>query len=56
VSNRGVLPDYLSQGRLILSVGLGFPSDAEIAHFGEGLDPKIRAAKLDEGLDILTGL
>lgn len=48
--------DHLSQGRLILAVGLGFPPDAEFAHFGEDPDAKVRAAKLDEGLDILAGL
>lgn len=48
--------DHLSQGRLILTVGLGFPPEAEFAHFGEDPDPKVRAAKLDEGLDILAGL
>jgi alkanesulfonate monooxygenase SsuD/methylene tetrahydromethanopterin reductase-like flavin-dependent oxidoreductase (luciferase family) len=48
--------DHLSQGRLILTVGLGYPPAAEFAHFGEDPDPKARAAKLDEGLDILAGL
>ena len=48
--------DHLSKGRLILTVGLGFPPDAEFAHFGEDPDAKIRAAKLDEGLAILAGL
>ena len=48
--------DHLSNGRLILSVGLGEPAQAEFAHFGEEPDPRIRAKKLDEGLEILTGL
>lgn len=48
--------DHLSGGRLILGVGLGEPPDAEFAQFGEETDAKIRAAKLDEGLDVLTGL
>jgi alkanesulfonate monooxygenase SsuD/methylene tetrahydromethanopterin reductase-like flavin-dependent oxidoreductase (luciferase family) len=48
--------DHLSQGRLILTVGLGHPPEAEFAHFGEDPDAKVRAAKLDEGLDILVGL
>lgn len=48
--------DRLSGGRLILGVGLGFPPDAEFEYFGEDSDAKIRAQKLDEGLDILTGL
>ena len=48
--------DHLSGGRLILTVGLGFPPDADFAQFGEEPDAKVRAAKLDEGLEILTGL
>ncbi len=48
--------DHLSKGRLTLAVGLGEPPGAEFAHFGEDPDPKIRAAKLDEGLEILVGL
>jgi alkanesulfonate monooxygenase SsuD/methylene tetrahydromethanopterin reductase-like flavin-dependent oxidoreductase (luciferase family) len=47
--------DNLSNGRLILGVGLGFlPSG--FAEFGEVTDRKARAELLDEGLDILTGL
>ena len=48
--------DHLSNGRLTLSVGLGYPPDAEFSQFGEDPDPKVRAAKLDEGLEILVGL
>jgi alkanesulfonate monooxygenase SsuD/methylene tetrahydromethanopterin reductase-like flavin-dependent oxidoreductase (luciferase family) len=48
--------DNLSGGRLILSVGLGEPGDAEFAAFGEEADPRVRAEKLDEGLDVLNGL
>ena len=48
--------DHLSGGRLILGVGLGFPPDAEFASFGEDPDARTRAQKLDEGLDVLTGL
>lgn len=48
--------DHLSGGRLIFSVGLGYPPDAEFANFGENPDGKVRANKLDEGLDILVGL
>lgn len=47
--------DNLSDGRIILSVGLGYvPSGFEA--FGEVTHRKIRAELLDEGLDILTGL
>lgn len=48
--------DHLSGGRLILGVGLGDPPNLEFAQFGEEADDRIRAAKLDEGLDILNGL
>ena len=48
--------DQLSGGRLILGVGLGYPPDKEFARLGEDADDRIRAQKLDEGLDILTGL
>ena len=46
--------DQLSGGRLILGIGLGASHD--FAAFGEETDPKTRAGKLDEGLEILTGL
>jgi alkanesulfonate monooxygenase SsuD/methylene tetrahydromethanopterin reductase-like flavin-dependent oxidoreductase (luciferase family) len=47
--------DNLSGGRVILSVGLG-AVDTGFARFGEETDRKIRAERLDEGLDVLTGL
>jgi alkanesulfonate monooxygenase SsuD/methylene tetrahydromethanopterin reductase-like flavin-dependent oxidoreductase (luciferase family) len=47
--------DNLSNGRVILSVGLGhLPTGFE--EFGEVTDRKMRAELLDEGLEILTGL
>ncbi len=48
--------DRLSNGRFIMGVGLGEPPDKEFEAFGEDPDPKVRAEKLDEGLDILNGL
>ncbi len=48
--------DQLSNGRLILGVGLGYPPDVEFGMFGEDADDKVRAGKLDEGLAILAGL
>lgn len=48
--------DHLSGGRLILGVGLGFHQREEFESLGEDGDPKVRAEKLDEGLDVLTGL
>jgi len=48
--------DVLSGGRLILGVGLGSQADEEYTAFGEDGDVHARAARLDEGLAILTGL
>lgn len=48
--------DHLSGGRLVLGVGLGDPVDAEFTPFGEDSEARARAAKLDEGLEILAGL
>jgi len=47
--------DNLSNGRVILSVGLGAINTGFEA-FGEVTDRKTRAELLDEGLDILAGL
>lgn len=47
--------DQLSRGRVTLGVGLGFPPE-EYTTFGEDGDERVRARKLDEGLDVLTGL
>jgi alkanesulfonate monooxygenase SsuD/methylene tetrahydromethanopterin reductase-like flavin-dependent oxidoreductase (luciferase family) len=44
--------DHLSGGRVILGVGLGAPTE-EFANFGEEAGGRIRAARLDEGLDLL---
>ncbi len=48
--------DHLSKGRMILSVGLGEPPEVEYKAFGEESDLKVRAKKLEEGIDILIGL
>lgn len=48
--------DQLSGGRLILGAGLGFPADAEFELFGEYSEDRVRAARLDEGLEVLAGL
>jgi alkanesulfonate monooxygenase SsuD/methylene tetrahydromethanopterin reductase-like flavin-dependent oxidoreductase (luciferase family) len=48
--------DHLSGGRLTVGVGLGGPPGLEYGDFGEDTDPRTRAAKLDEGLDVLRGL
>jgi len=48
--------DRLSDGRLVVGVGMGFPPEAEFEHFGEDGDRKVHARRLDEGLEILKGL
>ena len=48
--------DRLSNGRLILGVGLGDPVQWDFGFFDDETDAKTRARRLDEGLDVLTGL
>ena len=48
--------DRLSNGRLILPVGLGAVDDRGVTGLGETADRKTRAERLDEGLEILIGL
>jgi alkanesulfonate monooxygenase SsuD/methylene tetrahydromethanopterin reductase-like flavin-dependent oxidoreductase (luciferase family) len=56
VARETVTIDHLSGGRLILGVGLGHPADLEFAAFGEEPDDRHRAQRLDEALEVLTGL
>jgi alkanesulfonate monooxygenase SsuD/methylene tetrahydromethanopterin reductase-like flavin-dependent oxidoreductase (luciferase family) len=48
--------DHLSNGRLVLPVGLGAIDDGGFSKVGEEIDRKLRAKRLDEGLAILAGL
>lgn len=49
--------DHLSKGRLIFAAGLGAcPDDEGFGNVGEAVDIKIRAQRLDEGLEIIDGL
>jgi probable F420-dependent oxidoreductase len=48
--------DQLSDGRICFGAGLGSLAEAEFEAFGEDPDPRVRAARLDEGLEVLTGL
>ena len=55
LAREAVSLDHLSNGRLILGVGLGTP-EYDFTIFGEDFNVKTRAKKLDEGLEILQGL
>ena len=49
--------DQLSDGRLVLGFGLGDDGGVgELSRFGEEVEPRTRAARLDEGLEIVRGL
>ena len=48
--------DQLSRGRLTFGAGLGNPAEEEFEAFGEDPDARVRAAKLDEGLEIVAGM
>lgn len=56
VARETVTLDHLSNGRLVLPVGLGALDDGGFAKVGEATDRTIRAQLLDEALAILTGL
>jgi alkanesulfonate monooxygenase SsuD/methylene tetrahydromethanopterin reductase-like flavin-dependent oxidoreductase (luciferase family) len=48
--------DHLSGGRVTLGLGAGDPADDGFRRFNEALEPAVRAQRLDESLQILTGL
>jgi alkanesulfonate monooxygenase SsuD/methylene tetrahydromethanopterin reductase-like flavin-dependent oxidoreductase (luciferase family) len=48
--------DRLSDGRLILGVGIGAPSYGDFGLFGDAADERTRGEQLDEGLEVLAGL
>jgi alkanesulfonate monooxygenase SsuD/methylene tetrahydromethanopterin reductase-like flavin-dependent oxidoreductase (luciferase family) len=55
LANQVATLDMLSGGRVVFGAGLG-GSPSEFGRFGEATDEKVRAAMLDEGLDILRRL
>jgi alkanesulfonate monooxygenase SsuD/methylene tetrahydromethanopterin reductase-like flavin-dependent oxidoreductase (luciferase family) len=56
VARETISLDHLSGGRTVLGVGSGGPPEVEFGCFGEETDDKVRAKKLDEALDVVTGL
>lgn len=56
VARETVSLDHLSNGRLILGVGLGSGRPPEWGNLGEETDLKTRGEMVDEALDIVTGL
>jgi alkanesulfonate monooxygenase SsuD/methylene tetrahydromethanopterin reductase-like flavin-dependent oxidoreductase (luciferase family) len=56
VAREAVTLDHVSNGRFVLCVGLGALDDAGWGAVGEETDRRIRAERLDETLQILTGL
>ncbi|MBA2277812.1 MAG: LLM class flavin-dependent oxidoreductase [Chloroflexia bacterium] len=57
VARETITVDHLSNGRLVVPVGLGTLDDGGFTKVsGEPTDRRIRAARLDESLEILTGL
>lgn len=47
--------DRISDGRVTLGVGIGYPPE-EYTFFGEDADERLRADKLDEGLEVVRGI
>ncbi len=56
VARETVTLDHLSGGRLVLPVGLGALDDSGWGRVGEPTERRTRAERLDETLEILTGL
>ncbi|MEV5608076.1 LLM class flavin-dependent oxidoreductase [Streptomyces sp. NPDC052225] len=46
--------DALSEGRVVFGAGLGGPAEDEYGSFGDTVDRRVHAERLDEGLGVLT--
>ena len=55
VAREAITLDRLSGGRLVLGVGLGDPPE-EFSAFGDDADRSVLGDRLDEALDVVTGL
>lgn len=58
VANTVATLDVMTEGRMVLGVGIGGMSDAreEFTRFGESADPRHKAEMLDEALEVVTRL
>ncbi len=56
IARQTVALDHLSNGRLTLGVGLGAEESTDYARFGEVADDRVLREKLDEALNMITGL
>ena len=56
LAKQAITVDHLSNGRLVLPVGLGALEDAGFGTVGEPVEARARATRLDETLAILDGL
>ncbi|MEU0203835.1 MULTISPECIES: LLM class flavin-dependent oxidoreductase [unclassified Streptomyces] len=56
VARETVTLDYLSEGRLVLGVGLGAAQDTDFSAFGDDVSLAERAARVDEALTVIQRL
>jgi hypothetical protein len=56
VAREAVSLDRFSGGRFVLGVGLGVNTGGELERFGEEVDERVRADRLDEALDVVLRL